>query len=117
MWTRSYSHKKLQNVAQRTRNQKINFSGINFFAPKDEAILQAAGSAQHDLAGFKRSDIATDTSMTPTQAGYAIRRLKAHKLIKKVNGMNRYFLTKQGRATIITSKTLKNLVATPIMAA
>jgi hypothetical protein len=117
MWTRSYSHKKLQNVAQRTRNQKINFSGINFFAPKDESILQAAGSPQHDLAGFKRSDIATDAGLSPTQAGYAIRRLKAHKLIKKINGTNRYFLTKQGRAAIITSNTLKNLVATPIMAA
>jgi hypothetical protein len=117
LWTRSYSHRKLQQVAQRTHNQKINFSGINFFAPKDESILQAAGSPQHDLAGFKRSDIALDTGMTPTQAGYAIRRLKAHKLIKKINGTHRYFLTKQGRAAIITSKTLQNLVATPIMAA
>jgi hypothetical protein len=117
LWERSYSNKRLQSIAQSTKNQKINFSGINFFAPRDESILLAAGSAQHDLSGFKRSDIANEANISPTQAGYAIKRLRAHKLIKKINGTNRYYLTKGGRSAVITSRTLQSLVAAPIMAA
>lgn len=117
LWERSYSNTHLQSIAQPTKNQKINFSGINFFAPRDESILQAAGSAQHDLSGFKRCDIASEANISTGQAGYAIRRLRAHKLIKKINGTNRYYLTKSGRSAVITSKTLQSLVACPIMAA
>jgi DNA-binding MarR family transcriptional regulator len=116
LWKRSYSHKQLQSIAQKTKNRKINFSGINFFEPKDESVLIAVGSGQHDLEGFKRSDIATQTNLTPTQAGYAIRRLRAHGLVKKINGTNRYFLTKIGRSATITSRTLQQLVVTPLMA-
>lgn len=117
IWERSYSNTRLQSIAQATKNQKINFSGINFFAPRDESILQAAGSAQHDLSGFKRQDIANLANISPGQASYALRRLRAHKLIKKGKGTNRYHLTKGGRSAVITSKTLQALVACPIMAA
>jgi hypothetical protein len=117
MWSRSYSHSKLQSISQRTKNQKVNSSGINVFDPRDSSILEAVGSPQFDLSGFKRSDLLKATNLTPGQGTYALRRLKAHKLIKKINGTNHYFPTKTGRSACITVKTLQNLVAVPIMAA
>jgi predicted transcriptional regulator len=116
-WSQSYSRKNLQSVSQRTEDQKINFSGLNLFAKRDAQILQSAGSPQHDLCGFKRSDIANGTGLNRSQAGYAIRKLRAHGLIKKINGTNRYFLTKKGRGATASALLIEHLVLTPIMAA
>lgn len=116
-WSQSHSNKELQSASQRTVNQKINFSGINFFAKRDSELLKSAGSAQYDLTGFKRSDIANKTGLNPGQAGYAIRRLRAHHLIKKVNGTNRYFLTKKGRRATTSSLLLEHVMIAPLMSA
>ena len=114
-WSQSYSNKELQSTSQRTEGQKINFSGINFFAKKDAELLKSAGSAQYDLSGFKRSDITKQTGLKPGQAGYAIRRLRAHHLIKKINGTNRYYLTKKGRRATTGSQLLEHIVMAPLM--
>jgi hypothetical protein len=116
-WGQSYSNKELRSTSGRTEGQKINFSGINFFAKKDADLLKSAGSPQYDLSGFKRSDIARQTGLNPGQAGYAIRRLRAHHLIKKINGTNRYFLTKKGRRATTGTQLLEHIVMAPLMSA
>lgn len=116
-WSQAYSNKELQKTSQRTEGQKINFSGINFFAKRDSDLLRSVASPQYDLTGFKRSDIAHQTGLNPGQAGYAIRRLRAHKLVKKINGTNRYFLTKQGRKSSTSTMLLEHALIAPLMTA
>jgi hypothetical protein len=118
LWDKSYPKDGIKKIATKTEGQKINFSGINIFSTRDSILLESIGSAHFDLSGFKRSDIiGISQFLTPSQATYAIRRLRAHSLIKKGKGSNRYHLTKSGRSACIASKTLEALVATPIMAA
>lgn len=116
-WSQSYSNKELQKTSQRTEGQKINFSGINFFAKRDSELLRSVSSPQYDLTGFKRSDIARQTGLTPGQAGYAIRRLRAHQLVKRINGTNKYFLTKKGRKSSTSTFLLENAIIAPLMTA
>jgi hypothetical protein len=116
-WSQSYSNKELQRTSQRTEGQKINFSGMNFFAKRDSDLLRSVASPQYDLTGFKRSDIANKTGLNPGQAGYAIRRLRAHQLVKKINGTNRYFLTKKGRKSSTSVLLLEHSVIAPLMTA
>ena len=116
-WSQAYSNKELQRVSRRTEDQKINFSGINFFAKRDSDLLRSVASPQYDLTGFKRSDIAKQTGLNPSQTGYAIRRLRAHQLVKKINGTNRYFLTKMGRKSTISTLLLEHVIVAPLMTA
>lgn len=118
LWEKSYPKAGIKKIATKTTGQKINFSGINMFSLRDSTLLDSIGSAHFDLSGFKRSDlIASAQSLSPIQASYALRRLKAHGLIKKEKGSHRYHLTKSGRSACIASRTLEALVTTPIMAA
>lgn len=117
LWKQSHSNKQLQDVSQKKQFQKINFSGINFFSPKDSGIIRSTASPQFDLMGFKRCDIAKSVGINPNQAGYAIRRLRAHGLIKKINGTHRYHLTKKGRLTSTSTLLLEHVVIAPLMSA
>jgi hypothetical protein len=117
LWEHSHSNKQLQDVSQKKQFQKINFSGINFFSPKDSGIIRSAASPQFDLMGFKRCDIAKSAGLKTNQAGYAIRRLRAHGLIKKINGTHRYHLTKKGRRTSTSTLLLEHITLAPLMSA
>lgn len=117
-WAQSYPKKALQTMSKKTSDKSCSYSGMNFFSERDCSVLNAVSSPQFDIAGFKRGDlIAAHMALTPSQASYAIRRLKAHHIIKRENNSNRYFLTKKGRSACASSVTLQALILTPIMAA
>lgn len=117
-WAQSYPKRALQAMSAKTSDASSTYSGINFFSERDCSVLNAVSSPQFDIAGFKRGDlIASHMALTPSQASYALRRLKAHHIIKRGNNSNRYFLTKKGRSACASSSTLQRLVLTPIMAA
>lgn len=118
IWSRSFPREQLKSLTNKVESPSGFYSGINLFNERDGSILSSVNSPSFDLAGFKRSDLISRISgMTKSQATYAIRRLKAHGVIKKENGSNRYFITKKGRLSCTAVKALDLLVLTPMLAA
>jgi len=117
-WSQSYPQQAMRAISNRTTGAHASYSGINFYSERDGSVLNIISSPQFDLSGFKRGDLITaHAGLSPSQASYALRRLKAHHIIKRENRSNRYFLTKKGRSACAAALSLQTLVTTPIMAA
>ena len=118
IWKRCYSPQHLRRLANRMSTQGTNYRGINLFDEIDGRIITAINDPSHDLSGFKRSDlIASIPSMTKHQATYALKRLRAHGLIKKETRSHRYFPTRLGRQSQTACVAIHNLVILPLLAA
>lgn len=118
IWTRCYTPQHLRRLAHRTDTKGHAYRGFNLFDDHDGAIIKAINSPSYDLAGFKRSDLlAAVPDLTRHQATYALKRLRAHGLIKKEARSHRYFPTRLGRQSQTASVALHNLVLLPLLAA
>jgi hypothetical protein len=90
--------------------------GINFFEPRDSALLHALQNPRVNIAGVRRADLLPDLTMfTPTRLSRQLRRLLDIGVIKRVAGTYRYYLTKAGRAATAVAGRLTEAVIIPTM--
>ena len=90
--------------------------GINFFEPRDSALLHALQNPRANIAGVRRADLLPDLTMfTPTRLSRQLRRLLDIGVIKRVAGTYRYYLTKAGRAATAVAGRLTEAVIIPTM--
>jgi hypothetical protein len=90
--------------------------GINFFAPVDKALLHALQNPKVNIAGIRRGELWLELGMlSPTQLSRQLRRLLDLKVIKRVTGTYRYYLTKAGRAATAAAQWLTDAVVIPAM--
>lgn len=79
---------------------------LNPWSPQDSALLQAVNRGEFKINGFRNRDLrallfpgTVDPQQRRRQAGKVTRKLallRAHGLIKRVNGTHRYLLTQKG---------------------
>ena len=90
--------------------------GINFFAPVDKALLHALQNPRVTIAGVRRGDLAAALEMiSPSRLSRQLRRLLDLRVIKRVRGTYRYYLTKIGRAAVAATERLTEAVLIPAM--
>jgi len=90
--------------------------GINFFEAGDNALLHALQNPRVNIAGIRRSDLLPDLGMfSPNRLSRQLRRLLDLRLIKRVKGTYRYYLTKAGRAATAAAERLTQAVIIPAM--
>ena len=99
-----------QEVCKPVRRDGRRARALNPWAPEDAELLQAINRGEFKLAGFRNRDIrgllfkARESPEQRRRHAAAITRkfslLRAHGLIKKIQGSHRYVLTEKGSATI-----------------
>jgi hypothetical protein len=90
--------------------------GINFFEAGDNALLHALQNPRVNIAGIRRSDLLPDLGMfSPNRLSRQLRRLLDLRVIKRVKGTYRYYLTKAGRAATAAAERLTRTVIIPTM--
>jgi RIO-like serine/threonine protein kinase len=118
IWKRCYTPQHIRRLANRTSTLGTTYRGINLFDDHDGRIITAINDPSHDLTGFKRSDmLSAIPGLTKHQATYALKRLRAHGLIKKEAKSHRYFPTRLGRQSQTACVALHNLIVLPLLAA
>jgi len=118
IWKRCYTPQHLRRLANRASTHGTTYRGINLFDERDGRIITAINSPTYDITGFKRSDIiANIPGLTKHQATYALKRLRAHGIIKKEAKAHRYFPTRLGRRSQTVCVALQNLIVLPLLAA
>ena len=90
--------------------------GINFFEAGDSALLHALQNPRVNIAGIRRSDLLPNLAMfSPNRLSRQLRRLLDLRVIKRVKGTYRYYLTKAGRAATAAAERLTQAVIIPAM--
>jgi hypothetical protein len=91
-------------------------NGINFFNPIEQTLLRALQNPRFNIAGVRRADLqpVLDT-ISPTKLSRHIKRLRLLRLIKRVAGTYRYYLTRAGRAVIAAAARLTEHTIIPAL--
>jgi hypothetical protein len=89
--------------------------GINFFEPGDSALLHALQYPRVSIAGIRRAALLPDLDIfSPDRLSRQLRRLLDIRVIKRITGTYRYYLTKACRAATAAAERLKQTTIVPI---
>ena len=106
-------------LARLTRSRDVDgktVKGINFFEPRDSALLHALQNPRTNIAGVRRADLLPGLGMfSPGRLSRQLRRLLNIGVIKRVTGTYRYYLTKAGRAATAAAGRLTEAVIIPAL--
>jgi hypothetical protein len=102
-----------RDVCQRVNSKGRRARALNPLSDEDAPLLQAVARGEFAINGFRNRDLrvllygsqADSDKQRRSDAGKITRKLqllKAHQLIRRVNGTHRYLLTKRGQ-TVITA--------------
>jgi len=95
----SEGQRALQKLTEPKTDQKTTWRGFNFFATTDQALLRAILDPKFTLHGLRRADLKPYLpQVSDSSLSRQIKRLRIFKMIKRVPGSCRYYLTKLGRA-------------------
>ena len=105
--------KRLDDISKSKTIQNRNYKGFNFFSKFDLSILLAISRGEFNIMVFRNKQLQKLLDLTSSQISRLIKRLRIHKLIRKVPNAYRYYLTSLGKQTIIMSQKVKELVIVP----
>jgi len=92
--------------------------GWNLFQPKDRQLLCAVARGEFAAAGVSHRRLrAILSEWRPSQISRALKRLRVHGLLRKIGRTYRYYLTKLGRALILTALQLQEQIVVTTLAA
>src|ERR1700719_1977381 len=97
--------------------EQKTLKGINFFDPVDNALLHALQNPRVNIAGIRRADLLPLLDqLSPDRLSRQLRRLRDLRVIKRVAGTYRYYLTRIGRAATAALCRVTQTVIIPALA-
>jgi hypothetical protein len=116
---RTAERHEMRTVTASVRDQKNrSHRGVNFFHTGDLLFLQALLRGEHQIAGLRnRSLQAHLPGWKPEKIGRTLRRFHALKLLKRVAGTRKYYLTRRGMNVLVAGRQLSERVILPALAA
>jgi len=112
----SAGRRHLDRLCRPVHDHNRSYRGLNFFDPDDRALFLAIVRGEFNLRGFQVRDLRRILShLTGPQLSRAIKRLRIHRLIKKVQGTYRYYLTRLGRRVIAAAFRLREASIIPAL--
>lgn len=109
--------KLLERLSRRVRDATRSYKGLNFFDPLDSQLLLAIVRGEFNIRGFQVRDLRRLLPhLTGSQISRLIKRLRMHRLLKKVHGTYRYYLTRAGRRVIAAALQLQEACIIPALA-
>lgn len=113
----STGRKQLERLARRVRDASRSYRGLNFFDPRDLELLLAIVRGEFNIRGFQVRDLRRLLPhLSGPQISRMIKRLRMHRLVKKVRGTYRYYLTRPGRRVIAAALQLRETCIIPALA-
>jgi len=113
----SAGRRRLDRLARPVRDEKRSYRGINFFDPDERDLLLTIARGEFNIAGFQVRNLRPILGhLSSPQLSRRIKRLLKHRLIKKVSGTYRYYLTRLGRRVISAALRLREGSIIPALA-
>jgi hypothetical protein len=113
----SAGRRHLDRLARPVRDEKRSYRGINFFDPDERDLLLTIARGEFNIAGFQVRNLRRILGhLSSPQLSRRIKRLLKHRLIKKVSGTYRYYLTRLGRRVISAAFRLREGSIIPALA-
>ncbi len=113
--TRGYKH--LEEIGRRVREGGRTFRGFNLFDGDDLDLFEAIARGEFMINGFRnralRGLLADKNSGQVTRM---LKRLRTHKLIKRVRNGYKYYLTSLGRNVVLAALRVRELELVPALA-
>jgi hypothetical protein len=101
-------------LSEKVQDAGRSYRGFNFFSPQEVQLFETIVRGENTIRGFRNADLRADLpDKSPGQISRMLKRLWMHKLIKKVGGTYKYYITELGRTVIAMGLKLKNLVFIP----
>jgi hypothetical protein len=113
----SAGRRHLDRLSRPIRDEKRSYRAINFFDPDERSLLLTIARGEFNLTGFQVRDLRRFLDhLSGTQLSRRIKRLLKHRLVKKVAGTYRYYLTRLGRRAITAAFRLREGSIIPALA-
>jgi hypothetical protein len=113
----SSGRREIHRVTQPVRDETgRSHRGINFFDTRDLSLALSLVRGEVNISGITvrwlRRKLPT---WTGSQLSRAIRRFREHKLLKKVRGTFKYYITQMGRKLILAALRLRETLIIPAL--
>ena len=109
--------KRLERLSTPVRDANRSYKGLNFFDPLDAELLLAIVRGEFNIRGFQVRDLRRLLPhLTGSQISRMVKRLRMHRLVKKVRGTYRYYLTRPGRRVLAAALQLRETCLIPALA-
>jgi len=91
--------------------------GINFFRDDDQELVLAVLRGENTITGITARRLRRVlTDWTPGQISRALRRLRAHGLLRKIGGTFKYYISDLGRRVLLAAQTVRETILIPALA-
>jgi hypothetical protein len=116
---RTQERHDLRSITASVRDEKDHsHRGLNFFREEDAAFMQALQRGEHQIRGLRNRSLQKHLpEWSPAKIGRALRRCRAHGLLKKVAGTHKYYLTRTGSSSLVAARQLVERIVLPALAA
>jgi len=109
--------KQVKRIAEPKRHNDRSFRGFNVLSDDDHRLFLTIARGEFAINGITNRAIRRImTHKTGSQISRLLKRLRLHGLMKKVGRTYKYYLTKLGRATVLSALKLRELVVIPSLA-
>ena len=113
----SSGYHALEQISRRVRNGARSYRGFNLFDGEDLDLFEAIVRGEFMISGFRNRDLRSVLQgKNAGQVGRMLKRLRTHKLIKRVGKTYKYYLTKLGRRVIAAALIVRELELVPALA-
>jgi len=113
----SVGMKHLQDVARDTTVAGRNYKGFNFCSPEDQALFLALVRGESTISGLRNKDLRERLGAPSGHVSRWLKRLRVHRLIRRIGRTYKYYLTDLGRRVVLTGLKLTEMVVIPHLAA
>lgn len=105
---------KLDKLSQPVQQQGRSYPGFNFFDQQDEDLFCAIARGEFNISGMQNKTLRRFLSgKTSSQVSRLLKRLRLHRLIKKIGRTYKYYLTQFGKQIVTAGLKLRELVLIP----
>jgi hypothetical protein len=109
--------KKLEKISRTVEHEGRPYKGFNFYDQEDQRLFEILVRGEFNINGLQNKSIRTFLPGKNTgMVSRILRRLRSHGLIKKVGRTYKYYLTKLGKAVIVTGLRIKQMMVVPELA-
>ena len=108
---------KLDKLSQPVEQEGRRYSGFNLFDPGDENLLCSIVRGEFNISGLQNKTLRRHLpELNSGQVSRLLKRLRTHRLIKKVGHTYKYYVTSFGKEVVATALKLRELVIIPQLA-
>ena len=106
--------KQVKKIAEPKRQNDRSFRGFNVLSADDHRLFLTIARGEFAINGMTNRAIRrVMPGKTGSQMSRLLKRLRLHGLLKRIGHTYKYYLTKLGRATVLTALKLRELVVIP----